>query len=379
MRKNLLLAISCSLLISLAGCDFKDIDKRLFIIAIGVDEDAGDANNLTVCFKVAIPGGAGGGDSGSIEKGESDIYTITGNSISKIFRQLKSETAREPDFSHAKMIIFGKHYSDKHNIESAVDFFMRRRDVQNMSWIAIGMPSAKEILKVKQKEEIIPGNSLFLKFGGGAESPYKHEMRLYKFYNDTITPGLTPSCSVMEAEENKIKMNKTVLFSKGKSTLILNKDETFLFNLLRKKSQYGLLDINYFDPNKPLSIEEANKPLSIGIDKSKVKIKVDKNREAVLCSIKIMIEATLEEKGTYSGNPENLAPYFEKVMHNQITNLLNKLKKNNMDPLDLEMRYWSNNKSFMPTKEWSEKIFPNIKFVVDTKISILRSGVLQAD
>lgn len=354
------------------GCDYKDIDRRMFIMAIGIDGDPLNPDFMKISVKAAMPGSIGESSGGGTpQKSSTDIYTLSGNSLSNILRTLKSETSMEPDFSQMKVIVFGEKYVEQHDIVEIEGFFIRRRDFQEMAWITLGVPSALDVLSVTPKEEKVPGNSLFMKFGQGSESPYAYKKRSHEFYSDVITPGCTPACPIIEIKDGKIVMNKAALFTKGKVTLVLSKEETQLLNLLYEKVTLGSITIDQSDKSVPLTI-------SIDSGKSKIKIGKAKNKEDIVCTIDIKIEASLEETGGFSGELQSLAPEFEKVLRKQVMNLLNKFKENNVDPLRLEMRYWSNTRDFMPTEAWLTDILPNIKFEVNPKIKIIHGGILSA-
>ncbi|MBL4937068.1 Ger(x)C family spore germination protein [Clostridium sp. YIM B02515] len=373
MKKSLsLVLINILILCSLTGCDFKDIDHRVFILAIGIDLDPSNSELMRVSLKAAMPTSGGESSGGSSnEKGMSDMYTLSGDSLSNILREIKSETSFEPDFSQMKLIVFGEQYAKTHNIDYNLDFFTRRRDFQDIAWVSLGVPSAKAVLTATPKEERIPGNSLFLKFGQGSESPYSYKKRLFQIYSDTITPGCSPSCSIIETKEDKLAMNKTAIISKGKLALVLNENETETLNLLTDKIRLGSLTIK---------LEEKGPPISISINKGSSKIKIKKTSEGdILCTITPKINATLEELDNFSGNASVLAPKFEVALKKQITALLDKLKENKVDPLQLQMLYWANDKNYMPTNDWLTDIYPNIKFEVNPHIELVHTGILRSN
>lgn len=371
--KNFIIAAlgSIFIMISLTGCDFKDIDRRIFIVALGIDGDPNDADILKISFKAAMPGSVGetSGPGSNSQQNNTDIYTVSGNSISEILRTLKSRTSMEPDFSHMKVIIFGKEYAESHDISDIEDFFVRRRDIQEMAWICLGMPSAKEVLSIIPKEEKIPGNGFFMKFGQGSTSPYAYKTKSYEFYSDIITPGSTPSCPVMEIKDGKLNMSQIAIFSDFKLGIILNEQETQLVNLLTEGINYGSFSAQ---------IAKKDKPLSISIDKGKSKIKLKKNPngDEIICTINIKIDGTLELPNGFSGDFQNVTPEFEEVLNKQVTTLLDKLKKYNLDPLRLEIRYWSSSVEFTPTNAWLTDMLPNIKVVVNSNINISDAGII---
>ncbi|ERI92437.1 germination protein, Ger(x)C family [Clostridiales bacterium oral taxon 876 str. F0540] len=368
-----LVLINIIILYTLTGCDFKDIDRRVFILAIGIDLEPSNQELMRVSLKAALPssGGEDGGGGSSSEKENFNLYTLSGDSMANILRRIKSETPLEPDFSHMKLIIFGEQFVKERSLDYILDFFTRRRDFQNIAWVSLGVPSAKAVLSITPKEERIPGNGLFMKFGQGSESPYSYKKRLFEMYNDTITPGSSPSCSIIETKEDKLVMNKAAVLSKGKLNLVLNEDETQILNLLTDKIHLGSLTTK---------LEEKGPPISMSINRGSSKIKIKKTSEGdILCTINPKINATLEELDNFSGDAPKLAPIFETILKKQITALLDKFKENKVDPLHLQMLYWSNDKDYMPKNEWITEIYPNIKFEVNPDIELIRTGTLRSN
>lgn len=54
--RRVLAGIGITLLLLLPGCDFKEIDLRIFVLAIGVDQGA-EEGNFKISLKLAIPQG----------------------------------------------------------------------------------------------------------------------------------------------------------------------------------------------------------------------------------------------------------------------------------------------------------------------------------
>lgn len=53
--KKLLLYVGIMLLCLTTGCEYKDIDRRIFVVAIGID--SGEEEDFRVSLKLAIPQG----------------------------------------------------------------------------------------------------------------------------------------------------------------------------------------------------------------------------------------------------------------------------------------------------------------------------------
>jgi spore germination protein KC len=348
------------------GCDFKDIDKRLFIVAIGIDSDKEDPSALLLTLKAAIPtsGTTGGGGNAT-----SELYKISGTSLADIFREIKTQTTFEPDFSQMKMLIFGKDFAEKNSLVSIVDFFVRRRDFQNILYITVGEPSAQKILALTPTDEKFTGNALFMKYGQGTDSPYSDKLRLFEMYRDMLTPGLTPSCSVLEIKDDKLKMEKVAIFSNGKLALELNGDESKILNLLKRKIRFSSISI---------AEKENTQPSGLGINKGYSKIKVsDSSEGTVVCHIDTYIDGSLEETSTESQTSEKLKSKFGAILEKRISSLLDKFKQFNVDPLQLQVEYWASNSSYEFSQSWLKDTLPNIKYDIIPHITIYSTGSIK--
>jgi len=98
------------------------MDKRFFVLALGVDKSDDKGSKYRVSLKLAIP-------SSKIEPGQakSQILTEEANNFPDAIRLLKSKVDKELDFGHTKMLIIGETLA-KEDVTECVDFFVRRRD-----------------------------------------------------------------------------------------------------------------------------------------------------------------------------------------------------------------------------------------------------------
>jgi spore germination protein KC len=98
-KKNLLILLSC---LALSACGFKDIEKRFFVVSIGVDTAKDHTKKYLVSLKFAVPGPS------KDSPNEYQIVSQEANSISEAVRIIKTKVDKEIDFSHAKVIVFSE-------------------------------------------------------------------------------------------------------------------------------------------------------------------------------------------------------------------------------------------------------------------------------
>ncbi|MBT2659349.1 Ger(x)C family spore germination protein [Bacillus sp. ISL-18] len=326
MKIIILLSVICMNCI-LCGFEtgFKDIDKRAFVVAVGVDKPKEGKNEYSVSLKIAIP------SSDASTQDKSYVITEEAKSITEAIRVLKSKTDRELDFGHTKVIIFGSDVVKK-DLRKVMDWFMRRRDVQKVAYVAIGKPYAKTVLQVKPKDENIPANSLFLYFGdAGTETPYISTNYLFNFYRSICDRGIDGYLPIIDVHNNSFFINTVSVFKGNKEALILSQDETKTFNAIQSN-------------NKKLDIKVKKGSLSFMVTtqmfKSDFSMKESKKNKPVI-QLKTKIKGTVEES-TDTLDDKQLEKYGKlasKSSENRIRNLLTKFKDNGVDPFGFGLMY----------------------------------------
>lgn len=360
MRKRLLTGLCCLSLLFIGGCEFRDINLRLFVLAIGVDHIPDQPGQDRYTFKIAIP-------SGDPKSGEQMSLLITqdSSSIVKAVRQLKSKVDKELDFGHCKAILFGEAYA-KQGIEKMQDWSIRRRDIQMILFPAVGKPTAEAVLGVQQPSERIAGNSLFLALSEeGTESPYIAKTFSFDLDRRMSEKGLDPFLPVIEAEGGTtILVNKVALMDKRKVIRILPPEETKLLNLLTNRA----VSSNY-EVESNGQIYELNIPTS----KAKYKITASQPGKEVI-RFKVRLEAVVEQKEDREEISKHVQKQIEQALNKklsqELTGVLEKIRSAGVDPIGFGLRYYGRHWNNRTEEEQWKEIYPRIRFevLVNTKI-----------
>ena len=347
----------------LNGCGFKDIDKRFFVVSIGVDLAKNSPKKYLVSLKFAVP---------SSSKDKPTAFMIVSekaDSMSEAVRIIKTKVDKEIDFSHAKVIVYGDEVV-KENGNAGINYwFVRRRDIQSIAWVAIGRPSALAVLKVQPKSEYIPSNALFLALGrDGSESPYIISEFLFDFKYRLIERGLDPLLPIIKAKKDIFEINTVGLFNKSKLELTLNPEETKILNFLRNREEKSA--------NK---ITKGKTTIVIATHKVKTKYKIYTPKgESPYIKVNVSLEGSVEEATRLVPN-DKLSDYeraTEKSLSKEIENVLSKIQKANVDPIGFGLRYRSRHFNNDDWEEW-KRIYPLIKFKVKTKVQIEDTGIIE--
>jgi spore germination protein KC len=348
--------------IFLTGCGFKDIDKRLFVVSIGIDPAKNSEKKFLISLKFAIP----------ITKEESNEFLIVSeeaDSISEAVRIIKTKVDKEIDFSHSKVIIYNQEIVERNFEPNLYYWFIRRRDIQAVSWVAIGKPTALEVLKLKPKTEHLPSNALFLALGkDGSETAYIISEFLFDFKKRFNEKGLDPLLPIIEAGKGLFEINKVALLDKHRLKTVLKPEETKMLN-------YLLNDVR----KSALKIQDGNKAFIIDASEVKTKYKIiSKNQMQPYIKVDVLVKSRIEE-ALFSVKNKDLAKYEEmanKVISKELHQVLVKIQKANVDPIGFGLLYRSRHFEKDDWETW-QHIYPTIKFKVNTKVLIEDTGLVE--
>lgn len=359
--KVFIIILLTSLLIS--GCGFKDIDKRLFVVSIGVDSTKNSSKKYLISLKFAVPSGS------KEQPNEYLIVSEKANSMAEAVRIIKTKVDKEIDFSHAKIILVGEEFAKKKGNAGIYYWFTRRRDIQMIAWVAVAKPTALDVLKVKPMTEQIPSNALILAMGkDGSETPYILPDFLFDFKKRLIERGLDPLLPIIVAKKDIHEVKTTALFNKSHLKLTLTPEETKILNYILNKEEKGALNGKRGKTDFFIDTQKVN---------SKYKIVIPKGKTPYV-KFNISVKGTVEETNIRIGNNE-LAKYekvIEKEFNKQVKLVLEKIQQAGLDPIGFGLRYRSRHFNENDWEQWKQ-IYPKIGFKVHTKVQLTDTGLIE--
>jgi spore germination protein KC len=362
MKKTAVLAL---LVLLLAGCGFKDIDKRFFVTAIGIDNSGNPDKRYRVSLKLAIP-------SQTIVPGQSKFQIVQeeANTVTEAVRLIKSKVDKELEFGHAKICILGKSLAE-HGIAEPLDWLVRGGNIQLIGYVAVGEPTAQAVLNVKPKSEQLSGNALFLSFDQeGTESSYTVTEYLFDFYRRVKEKGKDPFLPVIQANKDSYTINRVMLLNKerGVHTLTPNQSRV-LITLVRTFARLEL-DTRSSKANFMLSVRDLS---------WKYNIQDEEGKQPPTVHLKVKIEGALEEtnKVFYNENWRDYEREAEKAGEARIQKVLVLLQQKGVDPVGFGLRYQATHPA--GEKAWSDwqKLYPNVRFDVKLQVKIAGTGSIK--
>lgn len=339
---------------------YKDIDKRFFVVSIGIDEGEESKDTFKVTLKLAIPGA-------NPKQGASDFTLISeeNESIAKAIRLMKANVDKELDFGHTKVIILGRTLIENRDLMEVMDWFERRRDIQRIAYVAVGAPTAKEVLAVKPKGERLPANSLFLTFGHiGTETPHiltEYLFMLRRSLHENGIDSVLPYVELMKQDKNTFyDIKRTVVFYHGRARLLLGPEQSKFFTMLVRRVNKTGVDISYKGKNIHITLDDID--IKYDVEKHPLKLIVKGN-------IKGLVEES--EETIQDHEIKQIEQATVKAISKAYEDLIQTLQENKVDPIGYGLKYRAKYQSFQEDQWYAQYT----KAEVETKIQVHIAGI----
>lgn len=347
----------------LTGCGYKDIDKRMFAVSIGVDAAKDSSKKYLISVKFAVPSGS------KDQPNEFTIISQEADSMSEAIRKIKTMADKEIDFSHNKAVIFSEKVAKRGGNAGIYYWLSRRRDIQQIAWLAISSSTAMDVLKVKPKSEQLPSNSLFLALGkDGSETPYVISEFLFDFKKRLIEKGLDPFLPIIEPDKEILEINTVGIFDKSQMKFSLSQEETKFLNYFLNREEKSAL---WSKKGKTSFTIDTNKV------KTKYKIITPKGKPPYI-DVTISIAGKIEEtsRKIYNSNLSIYEKAAARQVEKEMMAVLKKIQQANLDPIGFGLHYRARHFNKNDWEEW-QKIYPTIQFKVKSKVQISDTGLIE--
>lgn len=359
------ITIFFSVALLLSSCGYKDIDKRFFVVTIGVDKAEQEDKKYKLLLKLAVP-------TANVKQGEDKfiVAEYESDSITEAVRMIKSKVDKELDFSHAKAILFSEAVV-KEDMGVLLDWFIRRRDIQKIAWVAVAKPNAKDILYLQRDIELLPSNSLFLSFGKtGTESVYIISEYLFDFRKRITEKGLDPILPIIDLRHpNYFEINNAAILNNEHLKLTLSKQDTKVLNILLNRADKADIRVERKNGGEPNAF-------FISTDVARTKFKIRDDGKPVV-EVKVHLEGIIEE--AWEGLSEDQLKECQKQANaefeGRVVSLLKKFQEAGVDPLGLGLHYRAQSFAKNDWEKWQE-IYPKVKFDVQVDTIIQSTGLL---
>ncbi|WP_082651090.1 Ger(x)C family spore germination protein [Paenibacillus etheri] len=362
--KTIYLLVLCFTMAIQSGCAFKDIDKRIFVIAIGVDKSDDINNPYRVTLKLALP-------TQKLDPSVNNTQIISENSktITGAIGRITAKTSKDLNYGLLEACVLGESIVNE-NINEPLNWLSRRFDIPMEGMVALGKPNAETVLKMKPRSENYSGNALFLSLSeSGSISSFTVPEHLYDFYRRTTEKGVDPYLPVIETENEVYKIDTAALLDKQKLKVILTPDETRVFKELLQSYPHFEITTKMVDQPFVLTIEQLKSRYTI----------YTHNKNKPIIHVTVQMRGIVEEfvNQLYEENWTKFEKHVEQEEKTKISSLLKKLQKNGIDPFGFGLLYRATRHE--GDKEWEQwqSIYPEAIFDVNVKVSILGTGAIK--
>ena len=359
-----------------------DIQKTAVILAAGVDKDG---DTFTLSTQIAVPQGSTSGGAAT----STVTVDAKGSTVSECISKIFSETGWVPKLVFCDLVILGEQAA-KDNAIACFDFFLRNEYMPDSAQIAVCEGTAKELLtstsamddsptqaiqklltQSAQSSGKVMANTLkqfAISYYGVSASGYAPYLRTTE--QESSTPGggsagdaggSAGSSEGTGAPEKKAVVynaEQTALFTKGKMTGLLEREETFAFSLTKGKVFAGTF-----------TAEEKGKPVSISILENKGGVSLD-TKNNPKAELKVGLKLRLFNRGVPAPvndiaevtMSDELLENAETVIRSYLDRLVAACKKANCDLFQLKTQLYRS--SLSRYEEWKDLV-PN---AIDTTI-----------
>ena len=363
MPKAILQLVIALLILSLTACGFKDIDNRFFVICVGIDE--GKNHPYKVSLMLDIP-------SSKSEPGKSNALIISkeADSIAEAVRLMKSNVDKELDFGQTKIFVIGKRFARQHELKSSLDWLFRRRDIQQIAYLAIGEPDAATILNTNPKSERLRGNAMILALSGnGSESPYTVQEPLFDYFRRVNSHGEDAYMPIIRSHGDHILIDRVYAFSGDHASLELTPQETAAFNQL-------VMGQDRFIVKLPV----AGQLVTFSATKIHVHYRFAQPLRApseVRFNIHVEVDVEDSPVSLFYHDWHQVERLIAEELQTQYMSLLKKLQEHHSDPVGLGIEYRAvNHQGDAEIAAWKD-IYPELKFRVNVHVKFKSTGIIE--
>lgn len=348
------------------GCAFKDIDKRVFVLGVGIDPSENVNKGFRVTLKLSKP-------IGNIKQATSSGYAYISHdseSVAEAVRAMATHVDKTLDFGHARIIILHKDLLSK-DLDTFMDFFTRRADIQMIAYMAVADKTAEESITFEPEIETPASVALYNYFDDtGTESPYVVTTFLFEFRREVLGRGIDTIMPIIgiDKENSEFVINKSIILKRAGQPVELTPTETkYLNSLVNKASGFSY------------KVEEDGLIMVLNIDEVKMKYKIILDEGTPRIDMKVTKVGVIGES-TKRLNNAHLKKY-DKIAGNDIKkkleDLLKKLQENDVDPFGFGLRYRATRLSRENIMDEWDRIYPEIEFNVTMNIELKSTGAVE--
>jgi len=267
MKKYLILIV---IILLSSGCfDYQELNNRAIISGISVDYNN---DNYEITMEILTSQ-----KSENQNSENSKTYYIDGeaNTIPEAFQKANLKLAKEPYYSHLKVVILSEQIA-KEKLDHVLDYFVRDPSIRNIFIPIVAKDcEAKTLLKNNSKENSVVSESIQRMIETNSMTDQvRVPINFQNFLDSIISPYKDAYLNTISIKDENLYLSGLAIFKGQKMQTILNTEDTVTFNVLQNnaqnyyvklacpKKENAYTTIDFYDNNKT-SIEVKDNKLSI--------------------------------------------------------------------------------------------------------------------
>jgi spore germination protein KC len=352
-------------LLLLSGCAFKDIDKRIFVVAVGIDPSEEVQNGFRVTLKMADP-------IGNVKQQAAPSYSNLSHdaeSVAEAIRDMDARVDKVLEFGHSRMIIMNEKLLSE-NLDTFLDYFVRRGDIQMISYIAVA-ENAEEAVSFQPETETPASIALYNFFDDtGTESPFIITKFLFQFRREVLSDGIHTVLPIIEVnkKESEFVINKSIILKRNEEPVKLDPIQTKYLNSLAYQASGFSYKIKEDDLLLVLNIDEVKMKYEIILDDGPPRIDMKITKVGVVGEANKRLDIKHLKKYDAIVAKDTKAKALD---------LLKTLQKNDVDPFGFGLRYRATRFSHDGIIDDWNRIYPEIEFNVTMDIRLRGTGTIE--
>ncbi len=357
-----------TLLVTLsAGCwDFIEIERRAFVLAVGVDP--GTTQKLRVTVQILVPIGVS--PEGAAPTKPYRVLTFEADSLGDFTNQLISSLRHIIDFGHLTYIVLQEE--------------LARPGLQEFEWFSrsLRLPGSVQFMLTRDTSEAVvsattpidpipatyvsEGAKRKEKTGSAVVYTTLREAFVRAFNNpleDAFAQGLT-------SQKYGINFDGLAVFSQLKLAGWLDEDETSIFKLVQHSSAVHRYITTHLDDGTRVTAESSGGRVGYGA-------RLDEDGQPTLW-VKADLEVELKEApGRAVSTTEaqhEIESALAKEVQTKITDVIRKLQGINSDPLGFGERLRRRAPTYPDLGAWHDGVYQSVPLEVEVKVHMATRG-----
>ncbi len=360
MKKNLLIMI-LTLTLFLSGCyNYKDINKMIFVTAIGIDID--EKNNPVVYAEAFLTNRTATEDKGTEEK---TVFKGTGDTIFEAVRNINLSTSYKLNYTQNKAIIFSERAA-KYGLDNFIDILDRDQEFLMRQYMFVCADDLIDVLKTQVAEENFVGiflSDLILNY------QIQSKGSKLRFDEYLVNRGIDNNIDVINFLEKTRHTPNYRLSIKG---LAVIQNDKLIGELSPKEAKYynffmGTLKVGDIVIPHPRH-EEKFITLEVVKNRTRTNVSMEEERININKTINIKVSLGEAQKDVYISNKEErntLARYAEKEIKKGCRKLYEKYYEKGIDLFNFEKEILTKY-----SREDLENVLENIDLYIDVNVDI---------